>query len=335
MNTTTQPVSHSKGKAVAIIGAVLAILLISYFSLTSAKTRIRPGRGLRITKVDLLGWSKTVYSKGLRMIESKEGRGIVVLGEELVIYNNPFIQADGNIDFAVSYNKGRGGVEWLDMRSGKTVYHVMKKRQGEGYAVRDSSLRRGLKEGERTDALIKQCLFTAEQNLINARVRFTNQVRKAESKFVNAQVRERERRRRGRGPGPIHHVIKRVDAVYPEEAVKANIESRVEVSLHVNSQGKGTSASTPTVNSNQLLVDAAINAAMQWEFEPFIVNGKPEEFTTTLIFSFILNPDNLSYGPVSGHVGGVRHRERDKDQPPMKENQEAPPKEKKLDYKRR
>jgi hypothetical protein len=78
------------------------------------------------------------------------------------------------------------------------------------------------------------------------------------------------------------HAIRTVDPVYPKDALKSKIESTVAIDDYVETDG--SVYSTIIVFGDLKLVDAAEEAAKQWKFKPFEVNGKPSRAIVRLIF---------------------------------------------------
>ncbi|MCX6622947.1 MAG: M56 family metallopeptidase [Acidobacteria bacterium] len=79
-------------------------------------------------------------------------------------------------------------------------------------------------------------------------------------------------------------VTKRVDPIYPPLARKARIQGIVRFLVLVTAEGKV--AETQLVSGHPLLVQAALIAIKQWEFEPADVNGKamPAKFEVAVPF---------------------------------------------------
>jgi len=190
-----QSVSHSKGKVITITLAVIIVLIIGYFWLTSTRIVVsRFGRSVIITKTELFG-EKIRYSKGLQ-----EGGA----REELVIFNS---SNESKLNLGMEYNPQKGGVQKLMIRIADgtpdgTPYMIQKRK--EGYAIRDSHLHKFL-TGERAEALIKKFLQDAETKLLQTRIRFTTSILKAESraqKIRERRGRTRERRMKRHPPQP-------------------------------------------------------------------------------------------------------------------------------------
>jgi protein TonB len=81
-------------------------------------------------------------------------------------------------------------------------------------------------------------------------------------------------------------VIKKVLAVYPEEAKQKHVEGEVILSVRIGSDGTVTNAEVK--KSVALLDDAALTAIRQWLFRPARRGGKPVEVLTEITFQFRL-----------------------------------------------
>jgi TonB family protein len=82
-------------------------------------------------------------------------------------------------------------------------------------------------------------------------------------------------------------VKKRAMPVYPEVAKKAGIQGKVYVRFCVDTEGKVRDA-TIAKSENEVLNQAAIDAAKQWEFEPAKAKGKAVSVWLTVPFQFKL-----------------------------------------------
>ena len=78
--------------------------------------------------------------------------------------------------------------------------------------------------------------------------------------------------------------VKVVKASYPAAAEADGLQGEVVVKLVVSETGDVDQ--TEIVSGNPVLGRAAMDAARQWKFEPFIRNGKPEKVTTNVPFDF-------------------------------------------------
>lgn len=82
-------------------------------------------------------------------------------------------------------------------------------------------------------------------------------------------------------------LIKKVNPVYPEAAVKAGVEGIV--ILEVETDEQGNVVRTALLRSVPLLDQAAIEAVKQWKYEPAIIDGKPTGIIFTVTVAFRLN----------------------------------------------
>lgn len=86
-------------------------------------------------------------------------------------------------------------------------------------------------------------------------------------------------------------VVKRVEPVYPELARKAGMEGRVIVKVWIDRKGKVKDV-VILKGATEVLNEAAIKAAKQWEFTPAMMKHGPVDVWSTLTFNFKLsNPD--------------------------------------------
>lgn len=83
---------------------------------------------------------------------------------------------------------------------------------------------------------------------------------------------------------------------YPEEARRLGIEGAVPVEIVVDREGKVVHACAQA--GHPLLRDAAVKAALQWEFKPYFGYGQPEAAppgahrAASLPFNFVLEPED-------------------------------------------
>jgi TonB family protein len=104
--------------------------------------------------------------------------------------------------------------------------------------------------------------------------------------------REKNQESTGDTPMDVSHqrvpeLIKRVDPVYPAEAVSKEIEGTVIMEVVVDTKGN-VSGVKVTGGAHKILNDAAVQAVKQWKYQPYLVNGKakPVKFTVVLDFYF-------------------------------------------------
>jgi protein TonB len=86
-------------------------------------------------------------------------------------------------------------------------------------------------------------------------------------------------------------VLKRVEPVYPELARKAGIEGKVIVKVWIDKHGKVKDV-VILKSTVEVLNQAAITAAKQWEFTPAMMKLGPVDVWSTLTFNFKLRDLN-------------------------------------------
>lgn len=110
-------------------------------------------------------------------------------------------------------------------------------------------------------------------------------------------------------------LIKTVDPVYPEEALKARVEGIVILGMRTDTQGRVSQVMVYN-SKTPLLNPAAINAVKQWVYEPLIVEGEPKEAVFTTSVHFKLKPPKTEKADVGGGAaGGVLRIEDPADAP--------------------
>ncbi len=102
--------------------------------------------------------------------------------------------------------------------------------------------------------------------------------------------------------------IKTVKAAYPYEASEKQLQGQVVVKVLVSVTGNVLQADV--VSGDAVFTKAAVEAAKQWKFKPFIRNGRPNEVSTTIPFNFAFSknvtditpsaPVQVSQGIMSG-----------------------------------
>ncbi len=80
--------------------------------------------------------------------------------------------------------------------------------------------------------------------------------------------------------------IKRVQPSYPQAAKEAGVSGAVIVEVVIDEAGFVTSARA--VSGDAMLIDAAVEAAQQWEFTPTALKGEPVRVIGTITFMFSL-----------------------------------------------
>jgi len=83
--------------------------------------------------------------------------------------------------------------------------------------------------------------------------------------------------------------IEQVEAEYPKEAIEAGIEGTVTVRAWVRPNGEVGMVSVKTNSGNELLKEAAIEAAREWRFSTPRKNGKEVFSTVEIPFHFELD----------------------------------------------
>ena len=79
-------------------------------------------------------------------------------------------------------------------------------------------------------------------------------------------------------------VTHKVDPVYPEAAREANLQGLVLVKAVVGPDGNVVAVEP--VSGPDVLAQAAADAVRWWRFQPYSVNGRPEEVETTVALEF-------------------------------------------------
>jgi TonB family protein len=83
-------------------------------------------------------------------------------------------------------------------------------------------------------------------------------------------------------------LLKRVDPVYPPLARQTRISGTVR--LHAIIDTDGSVLEVEVVSGHPLLVQSALNAVRQWQYQPTLFNGRPVQIDTTVDVIFVLNP---------------------------------------------
>ena len=93
-------------------------------------------------------------------------------------------------------------------------------------------------------------------------------------------------RQRGSGGGLESNATRRVAPPYPQAAKEAKVQGAVQVKVSVNENGEVVGAEV--VSGPDLLRDAALEAAKQWQFKPMVVGGNAVAVQGVLTFNFNL-----------------------------------------------
>ena len=81
--------------------------------------------------------------------------------------------------------------------------------------------------------------------------------------------------------------IKTQDPIYPLEAERQGIQGQVMVKFVISETGDVESAEA--ISGDPLLAPAAVAAAKQWKFKPYIKNGRAVKVTTKIPFDFVFS----------------------------------------------
>ena len=93
-------------------------------------------------------------------------------------------------------------------------------------------------------------------------------------------------------------VMKRVNASYTTDAIRAGVQGAVALDVTIDPMGKVSDATV--VRSIPLLDAAAVAAARQWEFAPTLIDGKPATIIATIELTFSLAPRSVPTSVASG-----------------------------------
>ncbi len=81
-------------------------------------------------------------------------------------------------------------------------------------------------------------------------------------------------------------LIKKVQPVYPRNALTMHMEGAVELTATISKTGVITAVKV--VSGEQLLTKAAVDAVKQWKYKPYLLNGEPVEIQTQVTINFKL-----------------------------------------------
>jgi len=103
-------------------------------------------------------------------------------------------------------------------------------------------------------------------------------------------------------------LVRWVDPVYPEDAIKARISGIVDAEVTVDINGRV--AAVKVIKSVPGLDQAAIDAVKQWAYEPMMIDGKPRPVILTRSFQFMIAKDKD--GNLRGHARSITGEEKGK-----------------------
>ena len=212
-----------KGKAIATAAAVIIVLCAGYLWFTRAHADYRPGMWVRLHKASLFSFSKQIYAKSFHPMESEERLYLFnnpFIESEANLHF--FVQYDKNLGGVQRLVLELGGIKYhIDkrhpplprMRRGprppahppiplpppaapKAPDKAVEQSSPhlslfQDYAIRDTSKREYLQNGEKAEALIKQGLEIAEKKLAEARAFFKKDLIKAQEKVKTRSERNR------------------------------------------------------------------------------------------------------------------------------------------------
>lgn len=90
-----------------------------------------------------------------------------------------------------------------------------------------------------------------------------------------------------------HHLVKKIDPVYPTFAKTLRIQDTVVLKLVIAADG--SVLRVDRVSGNPMLIESSIEAVKQWHYSPFLVDGKASEVTTAVSIPFSLGIPDADY----------------------------------------
>ncbi len=81
-------------------------------------------------------------------------------------------------------------------------------------------------------------------------------------------------------------LLKKVEPVYPEQALQQRLEGKVELQANISKTGSVTEVKQ--VSGDALLGSAAIDAVRQWKYKPYHLGGEPVDVETPITVNFKL-----------------------------------------------
>ncbi len=83
-------------------------------------------------------------------------------------------------------------------------------------------------------------------------------------------------------------LVKKVSPVYPQEALSLGLEGDIVIAAVIGEDGKLTNMKILEGQYYASLVTAAINALEQWQYQPWLINGKPSTTNVSFKITFKL-----------------------------------------------
>ena len=81
-------------------------------------------------------------------------------------------------------------------------------------------------------------------------------------------------------------LLKRVQPVYPHQAMQMRIQGAVQLQATINKQG--SISSVKVLSGDAILARAAVEAVNQWKYKPYFLNGEPVDIQTQITVNFKL-----------------------------------------------
>lgn len=81
-------------------------------------------------------------------------------------------------------------------------------------------------------------------------------------------------------------LLKRVQPVYPSQAMQMRIQGAVELEASISQDGSITKIKV--LNGHPVLAHAAVDAVRQWRYQPYVLNGEPVAIQTQITVNFKL-----------------------------------------------
>jgi TonB family protein len=83
------------------------------------------------------------------------------------------------------------------------------------------------------------------------------------------------------------HLVKRVEPQYPQFAVTAHIQGDVRIAITITETG---AVSNPKpISGHPILIQAALGAVREWQYSPFLTDGKPTTVETVVKVGFYMD----------------------------------------------
>jgi TonB family protein len=83
------------------------------------------------------------------------------------------------------------------------------------------------------------------------------------------------------------NITYRIDPVYPQQAKQSRVQGTVTLNIEVGADGKVEHVEP--VSGPPILMQASIDAVLQWAYKPTLLNGQPVGVTTTVDVNFTLS----------------------------------------------